>query len=157
MLDRAWLDGCHDGQVIGMNREELRAAVRAVAERRRKRGTAVGENSRLWGYTDIMFPNKVSIGRNCVLATRAAVLTHGVFATLERGKPVSIGDNCYLGYGAIVVPGVSIGDNCVIGAGAVVASDIPPNSIAVGNPARVIGRRDPEELAAFIEIRERGD
>jgi len=150
-------DGCHNGQAIAMNREELRAAVRAEAEKRRRRGSHIGENTRLWGYTDIAFPQLVTVGRNCVLATRSVVLTHGVFARLERGKPVTIGDNCYLGYGAIVVPGVTIGDNCVIGAGAVVASDIPTNSIAVGNPARVIGQRDPQELAAFIEIRERGD
>ena len=137
--------------------EALRKAVRAEVEKRRKRGTKIGDNSRIWGYTDIMFPQLVTIGRNCVLATRSAVLTHGVFATPIGGKPVVIGDNCYIGYGAIVVPGVTIGDNCVIGAGAVVASDIPPNSIAVGNPARVVGKRDPEELRQYIDIRERGD
>ncbi len=156
-MDRPWLDGCHDGRMITMKQEKLREAVRAEAEKRRRRGSHIGENTRCWGYTDIVFPGKVTIGRNCVLATRSAVLTHGVFATLERGKPVMIGDNCYLGYGAIVVPGVIIGDNCVIGAGAVVTSDIPSNSIAVGNPARVIGQRDPEELALYIETRERGD
>jgi len=156
-MDKPWLDGCHDSRVIKMKREELRAAVRAEAMKRRNRGSHIGENTRLWGYTDIVFPGKVSIGRNCVLATRSAVLTHGVLATPQRGKAVTIGDNCYIGYGAIVVPGVTIGDNCVIGAGAVVASDIPANSIAVGNPARVIGRRDLQELAAYIEIRERGD
>jgi len=137
--------------------ETLREAVRTEIEKRRKRGTKIGDNCRIWGYTDIMFPQLVTIGRNCVLATRSAVLTHGIFATPLRGKPVTIGDNCYIGYGAIVVPGVTIGDNCIIGAGAVVGSDIPANSIAVGNPARVVGQRDPEELKQYIEIRERGD
>jgi len=140
-----------------MNKEQLREAVRAEAEKRRRRGTKVGENSRMWGYTDIVFPGLVTIGRNCVLATRSAVLAHGVLATPEGGRAVTIGDNCYIGYGAIIVPGVTIGDNCIIGAGAVVGKDIPANSIAVGNPAQVVGQRDPEELKQYIEIRERGD
>ena len=52
--------------------------------------------------------------------------------------PVHIGRNCWLGAGAIVLPGVSIGDNTVIGAGSVVTKDIPANVIAVGNPCRVL-------------------
>jgi maltose O-acetyltransferase len=57
---------------------------------------------------------------------------------LEAAKPITIGDNVWLGGGAIVLPGVTIGDNTVIGAGAVVTKDIPANSVAVGNPARVV-------------------
>lgn len=52
--------------------------------------------------------------------------------------PVKIGDGCWLGGGVIVLPGVSIGSGCVIGAGSVVTRDIPPNSVAAGNPCRVI-------------------
>lgn len=58
--------------------------------------------------------------------------------TLELSKPVNIGDNCWIGGGAIILPGVSIGNNCVIGAGAVVTKDIPDDSMAAGNPAKVI-------------------
>ncbi len=58
--------------------------------------------------------------------------------TLEFSKPVSIGDNCWIGGGAIILPGVSIGNNCVIGAGSVVTKNIPDHSMAVGNPAKVI-------------------
>ena len=58
--------------------------------------------------------------------------------TLELARPITIGDDCWLGGGAIVCPGVSIGAGCVIGAGAVVTKDIPAYSLAAGNPARVI-------------------
>lgn len=53
-------------------------------------------------------------------------------------RPINIGDGCWLGGGVIVLPGVTIGDGAVIGAGSVVTKDIPANSLAVGNPCRVI-------------------
>jgi len=52
--------------------------------------------------------------------------------------PVHIGRNCWIGAGAVIVPGVTIGDNTVIGAGSVVTKDIPANVVAVGNPCRVL-------------------
>lgn len=60
---------------------------------------------------------------------------------------VKIGKNCWIGAGAIILPGITIGDNSVIGAGSVVTKDIPANSVAVGNPCRVIrpiGEKDRE-------------
>lgn len=63
--------------------------------------------------------------------------------TLEFSKPVTIGDDCWIGGGAIICPGVTIGTGCVIGAGAVVTKDIPDYSLAVGNPAKVIKQLDP--------------
>jgi maltose O-acetyltransferase len=59
-------------------------------------------------------------------------------AKLEAAKAITIGNNVWLGGGAIVCPGVSIGDNTVVGAGAVVTRNLPANVVAVGNPARVI-------------------
>lgn len=59
-------------------------------------------------------------------------------AGLEYTYPVTIGDNVWICAGVIVLPGVTIGSNCVIGAGSVVTKDIPPNSLAVGNPCKVI-------------------
>ena len=58
---------------------------------------------------------------------------------LEAAEPITIGNNAWLGGGAIVCPGVTIGNDSVIGAGAVVTKDIPAGSIAVGNPACVTG------------------
>lgn len=53
-------------------------------------------------------------------------------------KPVEIGDDVWIGGGSIILPGVSIGKNCTIGAGSVVTKSIPDNSIAYGNPCRVV-------------------
>ena len=87
----------------------------------------------------------ITIGEDCQIGPNVQLLTptHPVEPQprrdrLEAAEPITIGDNVWLGGGAIVLPGVSIGDNSVIGAGAVVAKDIPANSLAVGNPARVI-------------------
>lgn len=57
---------------------------------------------------------------------------------VEAAKPIGIGSNVWIGGGAIVLAGVTVGDNAVIGAGSVVTRDIPKDSVAVGNPARVI-------------------
>jgi maltose O-acetyltransferase len=87
----------------------------------------------------------ISIGEDCQIGPNVQLLTptHPVEPEprrdrLEAAKPITIGDNVWLGGGAIVLPGVTIGDNSVIGAGAVVTRDVPANSVAVGNPARVV-------------------
>ena len=85
---------------------------------------------------------------NVLLATAA----HPILPTLRQkgyqyNLPIRIGKNCWLGAGVIVLPGVTIGDNTVVGAGSVVTKDLPPNVVAVGNPARIlreIGERDKE-------------
>ncbi|WP_091143248.1 sugar O-acetyltransferase [Flavobacterium caeni] len=87
---------------------------------------------------------KVKIGNNVFFGPGAHIYaaSHPLNAmerrTIEFSKPVSIGDDCWIGGGAIICPGVTIGDRCVIGAGAVVTKDIPNDSLAVGNPAKVI-------------------
>lgn len=87
----------------------------------------------------------IRIGRHCQLATNVQLLTpiHPLEpeprkAGYEAAEPISIGDNVWIGSGVIVCPGVTIGEDCVIGAGAVITRDVPPRSLAVGNPARVI-------------------
>ena len=60
----------------------------------------------------------------------------------EAAQPIVIGDNVWLGGGAIVLPGVTIGDNTVVGAGSVVTRDLPADVVAVGNPARVVRTLD---------------
>ena len=56
----------------------------------------------------------------------------------EAAKPIRIGSGVWIGGGAIVLPGVTIGDGCVVGAGSVVTRDLPPLSLAAGNPARIV-------------------
>ena len=87
----------------------------------------------------------IIIGEDCQIGPNVQLLTptHPVEPRprrdrLEAAKPITIGDNVWLGGGAIVLPGVAIGDNSVIGAGAVVTRDVPANCVAVGNPARVV-------------------
>lgn len=88
--------------------------------------------------------NKVQIGSNVFIAPGVHIYTatHPMDflerRKVESGKPVSIGDDCWIGGGAIILPGVSIGNRCVIGSGSVVTKDIPDDCSAVGNPARVM-------------------
>lgn len=63
---------------------------------------------------------------------------NGVAYDDEYGKPITIGSNCWIASNVTIVGGVTIGEGCVIGAGSVVTRDIPANSLAVGNPCRVI-------------------
>lgn len=61
---------------------------------------------------------------------------------VQWAKPIKIGNSVWIGGSVTILPGVSIGDNCTIGAGSVVTKDIPANSIAVGNPCRVVKKID---------------
>ncbi|UUY06275.1 hypothetical protein LRS13_06765 [Svornostia abyssi] len=96
----------------------------------------------------------IAIGADCQIASRVQLLTaeHPVDpvprrAGWESARPITIGDNVWLGGGVIVCPGVTIGNDSVIGAGSVVTRDIPPGVVAVGNPARVIrGASDSSRL-----------
>ncbi|MEU7471783.1 sugar O-acetyltransferase [Streptomyces sp. NPDC044984] len=88
---------------------------------------------------------RITIGEDCQIGPNVQLLTptHPVEPQPRRDKleaalPITIGDNVWLGGGAIICPGVTVGDNSVIGAGAVVTKDIPANVVAVGNPARPV-------------------
>ena len=93
--------------------------------------------------------SSIRVGKNCMFATNCYVTDadwHDVYdRTAAPGSTaeVVLEDNVWIGDSAIVCKGVTIGENSVIGAGAVVAGDIPRDSIAAGNPARVIRQLDP--------------
>ncbi|HIT85741.1 MAG TPA: sugar O-acetyltransferase [Candidatus Ornithomonoglobus intestinigallinarum] len=98
--------------------------------------------------THIYVGDYTMIGPNVTLATAGHPILPGLREkAYQYNAPVTIGKNCWLGAGVVVVPGVSIGDNSVIGAGSIVTRDVPQNVVAAGNPCRVlreIGERDRE-------------
>lgn len=88
---------------------------------------------------DIYIGDRVMFGPNVTIATANHPIEPGLRKkSLQYNRSVSIGNNVWIGSGAVLVPGVTIGDNSVIGAGSVVTKDIPANVVAVGNPCRVI-------------------
>lgn len=107
---------------------------------------------------NIRFGNRCYLNVNCVLldvcpidigagvlfgpAVQVYTAAHPLDAharrTLEHGRPVAIGDDVWIGGGAIICPGVTIGARTVIGAGAVVVRDVPADVLAVGNPCRIV-------------------
>lgn len=88
---------------------------------------------------------KVTFGKNVFVAPNCGFYTAGHPLDVEQrnksmefAKPITVGDNVWIGGNVVVLPGVTIGNNTVIGAGSVVTKDIPSNVVAVGNPCRVI-------------------
>ena len=103
----------------------------------------IGDNCSLnmYVFLDAGF-SSITIGNNVTISPKVTLLTGGLlYKTKMRhhfGKEIIIEDNVWIASGAIILSGVKIGKNSVIGAGAVVTKDVPPNSVAVGVPARVI-------------------
>ena len=102
----------------------------------------IGAGALINSGSQITASRSVSTGDHLKLAENAAITDTGFHEIVAGGgvkvAPVAIGDNVWIGRGAMVMPGVTIGDGAVIGAGAIVTGDIPAFSIAVGVPARVI-------------------
>jgi acetyltransferase-like isoleucine patch superfamily enzyme len=103
----------------------------------------IGEGTRITlTNLDSMFPHLIHVGKNCIFAPQSVVLAHDASYFLFTGEyrvaQVFIGDNCFIGYGAIIMPGTKIGDNVVIGANSVVNKDVPSDSVVAGAPAKVV-------------------
>ncbi|MEH6582660.1 MAG: DapH/DapD/GlmU-related protein [Halioglobus sp.] len=109
-------------------------------------GDNVSINRGVEFYSDFFGGNSIVIGSDVIIAPNARFhaadhdLSGSSFS--HSGKTIRVGDNVWIGASAIILPGVSIGDGAVVGAGSVVTRDVPENTVAVGNPARVIKTRD---------------
>lgn len=98
------------------------------------------------GYKIITIGSDVVISRNVTLLTHDYSIETALHAigkgTRERSihinDPITIGNNSFIGAGALILPGTTIGSNCIVGAGAVVKGVVPNNSIVIGNPSKIL-------------------
>jgi acetoacetyl-CoA synthetase len=104
-------------------------------------------------------PRGVHIGKYTSLTFGVAVLTHDLVN--NRNGDVWIGDNCFIGAGSIILPGVTIGNNCIVAPLSLIARNVPAGSLVCGNPARIVesnlttgpyGIRTPREILSSPEI-----
>ena len=123
----------------------------AVTRTAIKAGMRVGEGVRFIGAHNFgSEPYLIEIGDNVTISSEVSFINHdGGTAVIKRLDPskyanvlkygrIIIEDNCFIGHGSIIMPGVTIGKNSIIGAGSIVTQSIPENSVAAGVPARVI-------------------
>lgn len=121
----------------------------------------VGENFYANYNLTVLDVGRVIIGKNVQIAPNVSIYTAGHpihpdsrNSGYEYGIAVTIGDNVWIGGSTVIVPGVTIGDNAVIGAGSVVTRDIPPNTVAAGNPCRIIRAITEEDRKFYYKDRE---
>lgn len=117
--------------------------------RYRRAGLTIAKDCRMVGLPHFgSEPYLISIGNHCALSGKVAFVTHDggtyVFRHQERYRKVikygriNVLDNCVIGRGAIILPGVTIGPNSVVGAGSVVNRNVPPDVLVAGNPAKPV-------------------
>lgn len=113
-------------------------------------GIRIGDHVLISPGVRISAAQDITIGDNCMIASGAYITDsdwHGIYDRSlppDTAYPVRLENNVWIGDSAIICKGVTIGENSIVGAGAVVSSHIPANSIAVGNPARVVKTLDPD-------------
>ncbi len=117
----------------------------------------VGKNFFANYHCVILDNGGITIGDNVMFAPNVSLYTvgHPLDADLrnegwEQTKPITIGDNVWIGGNVVILPGVTIGDNVVVGAGAVVAKDLPSNVLALGNPCRVVREITEQDRTHYI-------
>jgi maltose O-acetyltransferase len=97
-------------------------------------------------FFDEAYAFLISIGDNCTITSGVRILAHDASMYRDLGfakiGKVEIKDNTFIGNNSVILPGVSIGPGAIIGAGSVVNTDVPENSVAAGNPAKVILKKD---------------
>lgn len=103
--------------------------------------------------TKIIIGKKVMFGPAVTIATVGHPINPNYRAYMYADR-VKIEDNCWIGAGSIICPGITIGENSVIGAGSVVTKDIPANSVAVGNPCRVLRTISEQDMKYYYKDRE---
>jgi len=103
--------------------------------------SAIGDYVVIWGGGGVMIGNDVLIAAHSVISSESHDPNADIFRLSHLNKPIVIEDNVWIGASVMVMPGVTIGSNSVVGAGSVVTKDIPPDSVAVGVPAKVIRKR----------------
>jgi acetyltransferase-like isoleucine patch superfamily enzyme len=103
-------------------------------------GVQVGEQTSfaLMVMLDVMFPEKISVGRNTVIGYNTTILAHEYLIKEYRLGNVEIGNEVMIGANSTILPGITIGDGAIVSAGTLVHKDVPPGCFVGGNPMRVI-------------------
>jgi acetyltransferase-like isoleucine patch superfamily enzyme len=87
---------------------------------------------------DVMFPAKISVGRNTVIGYNTTILAHEYLIKEYRLGKVEIGSEVMIGANSTILPGITIGDGAIVSAGTLVHKDVPPGAFVGGNPMQVI-------------------
>lgn len=101
-------------------------------------GMDIGEHVRISrsAKLDRTNPKGVHIGPYTAITSNVSILSHDF--VMREWHDVRVGANCFIGFNAIILPGVTVGDHCIVAGNSVVVRDVPPGSVVMGNPARVV-------------------